>query len=172
VGRNPFLGDLVHLTSSDLNFDTLSIRADHGRVKGLVHVLLGKTDVILEFPRDGFPDGVDDPQDVVAFFDRTDDDSEGSDIIDLVQIDVLVPHLSVDAVSLLKTTGHFPLDVVLIELLHQSSFHGVDVIESLLLLLGNLPLDVLIEIWLEILEGKIFELQANPIDSQAMGYGA
>jgi hypothetical protein len=69
-------------------------------MKGLIHILFGKADVILEFPWNGFPDGMDDAQHVIAFLNGIDDDPESGDVIDLIKIDVLFFHFQVDAVNL------------------------------------------------------------------------
>ena len=61
MGGDPFLCNLMHFMGSNLDLDPLPIRSDRCGMKGLIHVFLRKSNVVLEFSRNGFPKGVDDP---------------------------------------------------------------------------------------------------------------
>jgi hypothetical protein len=58
--------DLVHLLGTDLQFDALLARADHGGVNGAVIILLRGRDVILEAARHHRPRRMNDPERLVA----------------------------------------------------------------------------------------------------------
>ncbi len=155
----------------DLDLDPFPIGPDDRGVERLVHVLLGKADVVFEFSRDRLPDGVDDSQDVITFLDRIDDDPEGRDVIDLIEIDVLIPHLHIDAVDLFQAARHFALDAVFVKLFQQGPFHFIDITGPFLLSLGDLTLDILIDIGMEVAKGQVLQFRFNPVDPETVGNG-
>ena len=66
VRGDPVVRDLVHLLGTDLQFDALLARADHGGVNGAVIILLRGRDVILEAARHHRPRRMNDPERLVA----------------------------------------------------------------------------------------------------------
>ena len=65
----------VHLECSNLNFDSLALGSDNGRVQRLVVVFLGIGDVIVKFARYIRPQIVHDTEDRVAVADIPDQDA-------------------------------------------------------------------------------------------------
>ena len=92
MGSDAFLCNLMHFICSNLDLDPFPIGPDDGGVEGLIHILFGKADIVLEFPWNGLPEGVDDAQHVIALLHGIDDDPESGDVIDLIKVNVLFFH--------------------------------------------------------------------------------
>ena len=107
----PVFRPFVHRPGPDLDLDPFSVGADNRRVERLVVVGLGHGDIILEPPGDRFPEAMDDAQRLIAvlFLVRIEDDPEGRQVVDLIEIDVLLLHLFVDAVEMLGPALHLRL---------------------------------------------------------------
>ena len=112
---------------------------------------------------------MDDSENVIAFFDRSDDDAKCGDVVDLIEIKFLVSHLPVDAVDLFDAAADLPLDVILVKFLHQGPLDFVDVARPLLLSPGDLFLDFFVEIGAKVSKSQIFQLQPDPVDSEPVG---
>ncbi|EKD22325.1 MAG: hypothetical protein ACD_87C00044G0002 [uncultured bacterium] len=112
VGGNAFLSPFVHRPCPYLDLDPFSVGTDHRRMEGLVAVGFGHRDVILETPRNRFPQSVDDAERLIAvlFLIRIENDPEGGEVIDLVKIDMLLFHLFIDTVKMLRPAFHFRPD--------------------------------------------------------------
>ena len=95
------LGDLVHFLGADLHLERDAVRADDGGVERLVHIRLGRADIVLEAAEHGAVEVVDDAENVVAVRDGIDDDAEGEEVEHLVHGLALGIHLAVDAVGVL-----------------------------------------------------------------------
>ena len=126
MGGYPELRPIVHFVGSDLNFQRLAIRSDHGGVKALVEVELGEGDVILEPALYGGPAGVDQPKSPVTVLDQFHQDPNSDQIVDIFEGQPAVNHLAVDGVVVLGSAfqnrfdtdtgqhlfglGHYPAD--------------------------------------------------------------
>ena len=102
-----------------LDLERLSLRPDHGRVQRLVHVHLGHGDVVLEPPGHRLPQRVDDADRAVAVLDRVDQDADGGQVVDLVELLAALRHLGVDRVEVLGPAGDVGLDRGVLELVVQ-----------------------------------------------------
>ena len=171
VGGDPLFRPFMHRPRPDLDFDPLSVGADHRRMEGLVVVGLRHGDIILEPPRNRFPEGMDDAQRFIAvlLLVRIEDDPEGHQVIDLVEIDVLLLHLFVDAVKMLCPSLHFALDAKPFHLPADDPPDLLGILIPLLLLLHDPPGQFVVGLEVEIPEGKVLQLRLHPVDPQAVG---
>ena len=115
VGGDAPFGALVHLLRSDLHLDDLAARADHRGVQALVEVELGHGDVVLEATHHRLVATVDATQRRVAILHRIDDDPDGDEVEDVVELTPLLHHLLVDAPQVLAATRDLGLDVELLQ---------------------------------------------------------
>ena len=117
VGRDAVLGPVVHLGGADLHLDRIAVEPDHRGVQGLVHVELGRVDVVLEAPLDGGPDGVDGAQGGPAVLLAVHHDPDGHQVVDVVELLAPDDHLLVDAPEVLRAPGDVGLDAHALETL-------------------------------------------------------
>src|SRR5215207_7177331 len=174
VGGDALLGDAVHLVGATLNLEGLTLRAHHGGVERPVEVVARRGDPVLEAPRDGLPEGVDDAERAVAVARLVlgRNHPRGDEVVDLVELDLLPLELLPDGEEALDA----PLDGLegdarLAHLLLDALGHGLE--ESLVLgaaslqLLGQLP--VLLRV--QVLEGEVFQLGAQAPHAEAVRDG-
>ena len=168
VRGDSLFGDLVHLGGADLHFHPLPLRTNHRGMQRLVHVDLGQRDVILEAAGNRLPTGVDHAQRLVALAQRGDDDAEGDQVIDLVEVQPLLLHLAMDRIDVLGPPGYFGLDPGLLQPLHDDPDYGTDV----LLALGPRPRDVGLQRGVggrvDVAEGRVLQLRLEPVDAEPM----
>ena len=105
VGGDPVLCGPVHLLGTDLDFQRAARWPDDRGVQRLIHIELGHRDVVLEPPRNRFPDAVDRAQSAVDVFDRVHDDAQCDQVVYLVEVLALLRHLLIDAVEVLRSPG-------------------------------------------------------------------
>ncbi len=115
VRRDAVFGSLVHVPGADLDLEGDALRADDGRVDGLVAVGLRGGDIVLETARQGLEHVVDVAEDVVAVGNALDDHAEGAEVENFVELLVLRIHLAVDGIDVLDSTGNFALNVPVVE---------------------------------------------------------
>src|SRR5690606_19861432 len=101
VGRHAVLGPTIHLFGSNLNLDRSTFWSNHRSVKRLIQVELGRSDVVLETPRNRCPPGVNRAQHCVAVTDSTHQHPESHQVVDLVKLATAKNHLLIDGVVLL-----------------------------------------------------------------------
>ena len=111
------LGDLVHRECSYLHFERSARMAYNSRMDGLVLVLLGHRDIVLETARNVLVHLVDDTEYLIALDDLINNDPACEKIVDLIDRLALLVHLLVDAVEVLRTAFNIVMnDAVLFEL--------------------------------------------------------
>ena len=110
VGGDADLADLVHRVGPDLDLERLAVEGDHRGVEGLVEVVLGDRDVVVELARDRPPQRVDDAERRVAVRDVVDEDPDRVDVVDLAELGALALHLLPDAVDVLRAALELGLD--------------------------------------------------------------
>ena len=172
VRGDAVFGDLVHFLGADLHLERDAVCADDGGVERLVHIRLGRADIVLEAAEHGAVEVMDDAEHVVAVGHGVDDDAEGEQVEHLVHRLVLRIHLAVDAVGVL----HAPVDLEIGNmLLFQARF---DLRLHALhkgLVLGLLGLeragDLLVADGVEVLERQVFELPLDALHTEAVGDG-
>src|SRR5271156_407499 len=121
VSGDALFGDAMHFLRADLHFESLAA-VNHRGVERLIQVRPGHGDVILETPRDGRPDLVDDAERGVTVFNAVSDDADGKQIVHLINDALLLLNFQVQRVGALhsrldldRNTGldHFVADRVL-----------------------------------------------------------
>ena len=101
VGGDAVFGGLVHLPCADLHLEGDALRADDGGVQGLVHVGLGRGDIVLEPSRHQTEQVVDVSQHVIAVGDGVHNDPESVNVVQLVNGLALGEHFPVDGIDVL-----------------------------------------------------------------------
>ncbi len=129
VGGDAEFGDAVHLLGPDLNLERLAVLADHGSVQRLVQIGPGNRYVVLDPARNRFPQVVEDAQDGVAVLDGVGDHPDGDEIEDLIDADLLAPHLVIDAIDPFDAAFQAGRNVVLGEL---GGDHGLGFFDKIL----------------------------------------
>ena len=171
MGGDAVFGDAVHVPGTDLHLEGDAVVRDQGGVDGLVHVLLGHGDVVLEAAGDGLPHGVDDAQALVAFPYRVHDDADGVEVEDLGQLFLLPVHLPQDAVIILGTAGDLAFDAGLGHRLADAFDMLVDEAGALLLLQSQIGLELGHPLRLQHLDGQVLQLALDAEDAQPVGQG-
>ena len=101
VGGNAILCLFIHLAGADLHLKGDGFAANHGGVQALVAVGFGGGDIILEAVGQRMVHIVDEAQGAVTLGQRIQNDTDGIDIVDLIEGLVLHDGLAVDAVDAL-----------------------------------------------------------------------
>ena len=139
------------------------------RVQALVEVALGHRDVVVELARDRPPERVDDAQCRVAVLELVDQDAQGVDVVDLVEVGALALHLLPDAVDVLRSAGELGLDAGGLQGVGEDALDLLDVglagLAPCLELAGQAPVGLAFEL----LEGEVLELPLDLPDAQALG---
>ena len=169
VRRDAVLGHVLHHLRPDLQLDALRAGADHGRVQGLVVVLLRVRDVVLEAPGDGRPGRVHDAERPVAIVGAVHDDPEAVDVGQLLEGDRLPLHLAPDRVRLLAAPGHDGLDLLRAELRHQAGRHLLDQLAVPVGQVLQALADGGVRLGVQVAEGQVLELVADLLDAHAAG---
>ncbi len=147
---------LVHFSGADLHLHVFAAGPDDRSVQGLIAVILGAGDVIVELTGNGRPAAVDKAQHRVAFGHRIHDDAEAMHIVDFFEGDALALHFAPDGVNVLGSAADIGFDPGLVKLppylpLHQSdeSFPGFTP-------LRQRCLQLLIDFGVQIAKRKVF----------------
>lgn len=115
VGCGADFGGFVHVFGSDLQLYTLLMGADDDGVNGLIAVDFGQGYIIFESPWDVLELLMEYAQSHVAGWDIFDDDSEGEDIGDLFESDMLFLHFGPYGVGGFDSARDGGFDVVFLE---------------------------------------------------------
>ena len=89
------------MVGSDLNLERLGVGTDDRGVQALVHVRLGHGDVVVELAGNRSPQRVDHAQGRVAVLHVANQQPDGVQVVDLVELGALALHLLVDRVQVL-----------------------------------------------------------------------
>ena len=101
---------MVHFARSYLNFEKLSEVGNNGRVERLVHIALGGCDIVLYPAGDGLPLFVNFAQHLVTLVNRSDNDADGGQIVNLVKRFALIFHLFVNGIKVFGSAENFTAD--------------------------------------------------------------
>ena len=168
MSRHAVLRKLVHLPGTYLHLQGLRARPYHGSMKGLIHIILGIGYIVVELPRNGFPKGVHDPQNGIAFHYGIYDNPYCQKIIKLIHRKVFPAHFFVDAVKMLCPAG----DVHIYSRLDDFLLKNIDGFLYDILPFGKFFLysstNFIIGIGIKSPIGKIFEFLFNMVNPQAV----
>ena len=172
VGRDALLGDLVHLVGADLDLEGMAVVADDRGVERLVAVGAGHRDEVLDPPRDRPPGVVEDAEGCVAVGDRLDQDPEGHEVVDLLELDALALQLLLDRVEALDAPLDLGVDPGLGELLLDRAADLLDEGAGLLALLVDPAGELQVDVGLEVLKGQVLELVLDLRHPEPPGEGS
>ena len=173
VRGHPVLGELVHLLGTDLHLHHPPLGADNRGMQGLVAVVLGLGDVVVELVRQVLPQIVHHAQGHVALRHRLHDDTHRQQVGQLLQGHALALHLLPDAVQVLGPAVHLGLDAGL----GQRRAHALDEAFDVGLTAGAVVVhgagQLTIGIGLEMAEGQVLQLpfelgHAEPIGQRCI----
>ena len=99
AGSETTFGVFVHGAGADLEFDDAFVLRDDGGVEGLVAVLFRHGDVVFDTTFERGVEGVDETEDKVAVSDVFDDDAEGGEVIDSVDVLVIFRKFTVERID-------------------------------------------------------------------------
>ena len=168
VGGDSVLGEEVHLLRPYLHLERVSVRTDDGGVQRLVHVALRIRYVVVEKPRYRLPYRVDEAEHLIALADGLDYDAQRKKVVELLQRKVLAAHLFVDAVEMLRASLYRGLDALLPQLVREDVHRLFYYHLALGQLFAHATLDVVVHLWVEYSEGKVFELALDLIYSETV----
>ena len=171
VGGNAVFGGLVHLLGADLDLEGDALRADDRGVQALVHIGLGRGDIVLEPPRNRLEHLMDVTQNVVAVGDRAHDDAEGIEIVELVDGLVLGLHLAVDGIDVLDAAGDRAGDADLLEPVGDHLLDGLHELLGLLLVGVEIVHQLAVALGVQILQGAVLKLPLDLLHTEAVGQG-
>ena len=174
VGGHSVLSDLMQFKGLDLHFQGRPAVADHGCVQGLVHVLFGIANVVVELPGNGVPELVDHAQCLVTvrgFVDQNPQSEEVVDIAELLSLRLVLLHLEVCAVDAFGTADHLSGNVIFGQFVAERCGHFFDVVLAFRALrrkyLGDLP----VLLFVQVPEGQVIQPPFDLPDTQAVGQG-
>ena len=171
MGRDPFLGDAVHLVRPDLHLEGNALVADDRSVQRLVHVRLRHGDEVFDAAGHGSPQSMNDPQGPVAILHAAREDAEGDVVVHLADLDPLPLDLPVDAVEVLAPAVEVAGDSRLLQLGAQRPLDLLDeLVGDLALLLHRLH-QALVPAGIEELQRQVLELVLDLGHAQAIGDG-
>ena len=147
----------------------LAVRTDYRGMQRLVAVGLGHGDIILEAARDRLPKGMDDAQRLVAVFDLSQNNAEGDEVKDLLEFQVLGPHLPVDAVEVLRPAADPPRQPVGGQLFGDDRADFLNVLLPLFFFPGDGVGELLVFLRVEVSQGEVFQFRLDAVDSQPAG---
>ncbi len=171
VRRDAVFGSVVHVPGADLHLEGDALRADDGGVQALVHVGLGRGDIILEAPGDGLEHVVYYAQDIVTVGNGVDDHAEGAEIEDALHVELLGVHFAVYAVDVLDAAEDGGVDLLRCEagldLLLNGAHEGLKGGHAVVEILGDLP----VALRIEVLQREILELPFGALHAEAVRDG-
>jgi hypothetical protein len=169
VRRHTEFGMAVHVEGADLHFQRAFLRADDRGVQRTVVVALGLRDVVVEFARDRLPQVVHQSEHRIAVDLMLDQHAHGTNVIQLIEGEVLAPHLVDDAGDVLGTAADLALNAVQRHLALQGLDHLGDIGLAIGALFVEPGSDVLVGVWLQVAERPVFHLPLDLPHAEAVG---
>ena len=170
VGGNAVLCLFIHLAGADLHLKGDALVADDGGVQALVAVGLRGGDIILEAVGQRVVHIVDEAQGAVALSQRIQNDTDGIDIVDLIEGLVLHDGLAVDAVDALDPAlDGGTLDAALLQPQLDDTGHSGK--ELLPCTLAQHLADLLVAHGVKVVQAAVLQLLLDVQDAQTVGDG-
>ncbi len=152
MGRDTVLCGPVHLISADLNLKRLSGRPDQRRVKRLVHIGFGHRDIILKPSRNRLIHLMYHAQGRIAVLDGIHDNTDGKQIIDLVQRLLLIHHFLINTEKVLCAALYLRRNPCLLYMGPHLLHKALDIIFPHALALVDLPHKIIVCVRFQIFE--------------------
>ena len=116
----------MHIVRAYLYLDGLALRADNGRVQGLVVIVLRVCNVVVKLAGQLRPEVVPGTKRGIAILDVVDQYTNRTNVIQRVETTVLALHLSPNAVNMLGPAGYLGFDALFVEFSLQRRLNLVD----------------------------------------------
>ena len=171
VRGHAVFGGLMHLLGADLHLKGDALVADDRGMQALVHIGLGRGDIVLEAPGQEVEHLVDVAQDVVAVGNAVYDHAEGVEVIQLVDGLALGLHLAVDGVDVLDPPGDGAGNAHRGQPLGDAGLDGLHKHLGLLLVGVEIGHELFIAVGVEILQGAVLELPLDLLHAEAVRQG-
>ncbi len=169
VRRDAGFGYTVHLLGTNLHFDGDAVRAEQGRVQGLVPVDARDRDVVLEPSRHGLVDAVHQAERAITRIRAVDDDAKTVDIDHFIQRDVLALHFLVNAIEMLLAA----VDVADELGFFQRPLEGLGDLGDKFFLIAagplQLPLENLVAVGVQRPEPQVLQFELDRVQAETLG---
>ena len=149
----------MHLIRADLDFKRHIVLAEYRRMERLIHIGLRHGDIVLKPPRNRAPHGMNDAENRIAVFYGIHQHADRGEIENLVQLFVLVVHLTVDAVKMLRTALHLIVNVQCIQSFGQLPDDFIYILFALLFSLVDLLCQFFVKIRMKLLQSDILQFE-------------
>jgi len=159
----------IHFIGANLDFNDLSLWADHGSMQGLVVITLGHGDVIIELTRYGRPKRVHQSQYAVTTGYVIDKNPHCPDIKQLMKIQTLALHLPPDAKYVLGTAFYFTFYTGGINRFSQFLNKHADEVFTVSASLSDKRRYTAVIFWLIVAKGQVFQFPFQLPDTQPVG---
>ena len=113
VRRDTVFGCIMHIPGADLNLKRDTVGSDHGGVKGLIHVLFRRGNIIFETSGDGIEQIVDQSQNEITVIRAVNDDAKRVNIVDLLKRAVLRKEFPVNTENMFDAVFQRKPDIIL-----------------------------------------------------------
>ena len=158
----------MHFKGTNLNLKGHSVPSDYRGMKGLVHIGLRHSDIILKAPGNRGIELVNKAQHRITVLYRIHDNADGKQIIDLVYGLVLVYHLLVNGEEVLDSSFNVGSDAGLFDMLPHLLHNLVDSLFPNLSFKMYLLRQIVIHLRLQVFQGQVVHLNLNLADTQTI----
>ena len=165
---NTVFGGAVHLPCSDLNLKRNTLVADNRCMKRLIHIRLGSGNIVLEASGNGLEHIVNYSETVVTVDNVVNDNSDGIDVVNLVEALALHIHLTVNSVNTLDSAGNTAVGHNLLDPVADLLLNTVKVLFSLGLLMLKLFLNFLVGNGIKVTDRQILKLLLYASDTETV----
>ena len=151
MGRDTELRGSVHLESTNLNLERNAVLSDDRRVQGLVHIGLRHRDVVLKTSGNRSVHLVNHAQNRITVPHRLHDNTNGKEVINLVNGLILIHHLFVNGKEMLNSTLNVRFNAAFFDVFPHFLHNRVNPILSCLPLKMHFVRKIIIDFRLQIL---------------------
>ena len=174
MGSDAVFRNLVHVPGLDLHFQRMSAVAQHRGVQRLVHVLLGRGNVVVELAGNWTPHPVRDAEGGVAIGNLVDDYAEGVQVVDVAKLLALgriFLDLVVYGVDALGTAAHIRVETIFRQLGLEVIGDFIHVGFALRSPCGQHPGNLTVSGLVQVPEGQVVKLPLQLPDPEPVGQG-
>lgn len=169
AGGKPMFGVIVHFVGANLKFDNFLFGGNDGGVEGLVAVLFGHSDVVLDAATHWGVERVDDTEDEVAIGNIVNNNAESGEVVDGVNVLVALHEFFVERIDGFDATIHFKFNFFFFEMGADFLFDFMESFFSGLVAFFDEILEVEVAFGVDIRERDISHLDAKAPHVEAVG---